>query len=183
MQQYYDENIFSQSVVIQTLYENYATALFAYLRFYCPSREDAEDLLLETFLQALESTSFISLSPEKQRSWLYSVAHHKVVDRFRQKARREHIGLDLVAEAIFANDEHTPEYLALKREEYQQVLRAVQHLGVDQQEILRLRFANGLRCTEIATLLGKKEGTIRSLLSRTINLLRTTYRHLEEGTK
>lgn len=183
MQQYYEENMFSQSRIIQNLYEHYATALFAYLRLYCSSREDAEDLLLETFLQAFESSSFLALSPEKQRSWLYSVAHHKVVDRFRQRARRVHIGLDLITEAIFIDDEHTPESLTLKREEYQQLLAAVQLLSVEQQEVLRLRFANGLRCTEIALLLDKKEGTVRSLLSRTINLLRATYRHLEEGTK
>lgn len=183
MQQYSKENMFTPTGIIQKLYEHHATALFAYLRLYCPSREDAEDLLLETFLQALESPSFIAVSPEKQRSWLYSVARHKVIDRFRQKARRQQIGLDLVTEVVFADDEHTPEYSALRQEEYQQILRAVQSLGEDQQEILRLRFANGLRCTEIATLLGKKEGTVRSLLSRTINLLRTTYRRLEEGTK
>jgi RNA polymerase sigma factor (sigma-70 family) len=51
----------------------------------------------------------------------------------------------------------------------------LQHLSEIQQEVLQLRFIGGLRCTEIALLLKKREGTIRSILSRALNELRKYY--------
>ena len=45
--------------------------------------------------------------------------------------------------------------------------------------ILKLRFVNGLRSPEIASLVGKSETAVRSLLSRTLNQLRMFYG--EEG--
>jgi RNA polymerase sigma-70 factor (ECF subfamily) len=49
-----------------------------------------------------------------------------------------------------------------------------------QQQILRLRFADGLRTREIAERLEKSDGAIRSLLLRSLHLLRHLYTHEEE---
>ena len=43
------------------------------------------------------------------------------------------------------------------------------------QMVLRLRFGNGLRCTQIAGMLGKREGAVRMHLSRALHLLRSLY--------
>jgi RNA polymerase sigma-70 factor, ECF subfamily len=51
----------------------------------------------------------------------------------------------------------------------------LQRLSAVQQEVLQLRFIGGLRCTEIAVLLNKREGAIRSILSRALNGLRKYY--------
>jgi len=57
----------------------------------------------------------------------------------------------------------------------------VQSLSALQQETLRLRFADNLRCAEIATRIGKREGAVRVLLSRTLNALRRLYERPQEG--
>jgi DNA-directed RNA polymerase specialized sigma24 family protein len=44
-----------------------------------------------------------------------------------------------------------------------------------QQQVVKLRFFGGLRCAEIAAVLGKREGTVRVLLSRALNLLRALH--------
>ena len=44
-----------------------------------------------------------------------------------------------------------------------------------QQRLLQIRFGEGLRFSEIAVLLNKREATVRKLCSRTIALLRTIY--------
>jgi len=49
-----------------------------------------------------------------------------------------------------------------------------------QQEILRLRFAQGLKCSEIAQKLNKSHPAIRTMLSRSLNFLRDIYKQNRE---
>lgn len=51
----------------------------------------------------------------------------------------------------------------------------------DAQELLRLRYCDGLRFYEIATMLEKPEGTVRKLMVRTLRQLRHIYDRLEGG--
>ena len=155
------------------LYQRHGAAIFAYLRLHAPSWEDAEDLLLEVFLAALESEHLQTLPEEMHLAWLRQVAHHKLVDHLRRTNRRASVPLDGLAEVV--DEAPTPEQAALRQEEHQKVRAAVQRLPTLQQQVLRLRFGDGLRSAQIAVLLGKREDAVRQLLSRTINRLRTLY--------
>jgi RNA polymerase sigma-70 factor (ECF subfamily) len=166
---------------LATLYQCFAPVLFAYLYHHTSSREDAEDLLLEVFLAALENDSFGKLDAREQESWLWSVAHNKMIDHYRRTARRSGVQLDLVLDNLYERDEYAPEHVTLRHEEYAHLRATIQTLPELQQEILRLRFANDLRCSEIAAVLQKSEGAIRMLLSRTMKLLRTIYAKEERG--
>jgi RNA polymerase sigma factor (sigma-70 family) len=154
------------------LYQRHAAAIFAYLRLHAPSWEDAEDLLLEVFLAALESERLQSLPEEKHLAWLRQVAHHKLVDHLRRTNRRASVPLEGLAEVV-EDEALTPEQATVRQEEHQQVRAAVQRLPTLYQQVLRLRFGDGLRCAQIALLLGKREDAVRQLLARTINRLRT----------
>lgn len=166
---------------LATLYQRFAPVLFAYLYRHTSSREDAEDLMLEVFLAALEYAGFAVLSVKEQEGWLWSVARNKMVDHYRRNARRPGIQLDLVLDDLFERDEYAPEHVTLRREEYERLRATIKTLPELQQEVLRLRFANDLHCSEIATVLQKSEGAIRMLLSRTMKLLRTVYAKEERG--
>ncbi len=54
---------------IARLYELHATAIFAYLRRQTPSREDAEDILVEVFAAAVEYAAFDRLGEKEQVAW------------------------------------------------------------------------------------------------------------------
>lgn len=170
-----DQFVVDEPAATSTLYRCHAPALLTYLRLHTPSREDAEDLLVDTFLAALENTHFSRLSEEEQRRWLWRVAHNKVADCYRGTARRTQVPLDQIAETIFDEEERAPEEVALRDDAYRHLRECIKHLPQLQQQVLRLRFVNGMRCTEIATLLGKRDGAVRMLLSRTLNLLRSLY--------
>jgi DNA-directed RNA polymerase specialized sigma24 family protein len=49
--------------------------------------------------------------------------------------------------------------------------------------VMCLRFGYNLRCAEIASILGKQESAVRTMLSRTINLLRDVYKQTVGGTE
>jgi RNA polymerase sigma factor (sigma-70 family) len=162
------------------LFHRHAPSLFAYLRQHTASREDAEDLLHEIFAAALERPEFGLLSDAEQTLWLWRVTRNKTVDTYRRKTRRPSLALDDVADELYAGDEQSPEYTLLRREEYARLLAALEQLPEIQQEALRLRFVNELPCADVAKALGKREGAIRSILSRAIGHLRTIYASKKE---
>lgn len=172
----------SSEPVAAQWYRRNAPTLLTYLRLHMPSREDAEDMLVEVFLAALERDYFETLGDGEQRLWLWRVAHNKVADYYRAHQRRQPLSLDELAETTFEDEERAPEQLSLRGEEHAQLHHSIRRLSTLQQEVLRLRFVNGLHCAEIAVLLGKREGAVRMLLSRTLNLLRTFYEN-QRGTE
>ncbi|QBD79691.1 sigma-70 family RNA polymerase sigma factor [Ktedonosporobacter rubrisoli] len=149
-----------------------------YLCRQVPLREDAEDVLLEVFQAAVESEILPTLKEGKQRTWLWSTAHNKVADHYRRKSRRPNLslGLEEMAEVLDADDSSVPELVALRKEAYAELRTYIVSLPELQQEILHLRFAHGLNCSEIAQQLGKNHGATRTMLSRSLNHLRSIYR-------
>ncbi len=159
------------------LYERYSKVIFGYLRLHMHSPEDAEDLLLDVFLAALEHDNLASFSPGEQLAWLKRVAHNKLVNVYRQASRSPHTALNAIEEPIL--EEEGPEYLALQQEQRRQVQASVKTLPMLQQHILQLRYGDGLRCSEIALLLNKREEAVRKILSRTILHLRQIHQQIE----
>ena len=158
-----------------SLYQLYAPALFEYIRRHAPDLTDAEDILAEVFTSALRQ-DLTTLTPGEQRAWLWTVARNKVNDQYRQGQRRQQVSLESLGEiGEMLQDGTTPEQLALRQEEAVSLRSCLQRLSAEQQEVLQLRFIGGLRCTEIAALLKKRDGTIRSILSRALNELRNYY--------
>ena len=160
---------------VAILYQRYSATIFTYLRQHTASREDAEDVLVEVFVAALEYEQLAAMSEKEQSAWLWRVAHNKAIDAYRRSKHRQSIDLEQIADSAFDDDELAPEQVALREEEYANLRTHLESLSEVQQEILRLRFANDLRCTEIAARMGKREGAVRVMLSRTLNLLRGIY--------
>ncbi|HEY7418640.1 MAG TPA: RNA polymerase sigma factor [Ktedonobacteraceae bacterium] len=163
------------------LFHRYAPSLFAYLRQHTASREDAEDLLHEVFAAVLEQPDFDLLNASEQELWLWRVTRNKTVDTYRRKIRHPSLALDYAAKDLYAEDELSPESVLLRSEEYAGLLSALERLPTLQQEVLRLRFVNELPFAEVAKALGKREGTVRSILSRSLARLRTIYNNKREA--
>jgi RNA polymerase sigma-70 factor (ECF subfamily) len=75
----------------------------------------------------------------------------------------------------FDADLITPEKAIVEREEVELLRSHLSALPELQQQVLQLRFGDGLRTKEIASRLHKSDGAIRSLLLRSLNLLRDLY--------
>jgi RNA polymerase sigma-70 factor (ECF subfamily) len=73
------------------------------------------------------------------------------------------------------DDEPTPEEQVLRCETHERLHTALAQLPPLQQEIVRLRYGNGLRFAEIASLLNKSEGTVRKMMVRILRQLRNIY--------
>lgn len=161
---------------VALLYQRHASTIFLAIRRRIFSLEDAEDITLEVFLAAVENEETLaSLSDELQLAWLRRVARNKMVDHYRRSAHRQALALEEITDMLNEDESQEPEPHLLRREEYALLRRRLASLPPQQQEILHLRFAGGLRSREIASLLHKREGTVRSMLARSLNFLRSVY--------
>jgi DNA-directed RNA polymerase specialized sigma24 family protein len=68
-----------------TLYERFAETILAYVCQQVSNRQDAEDLLLEVFLAAVQNPLLTRLPVARQLAWLQRVARSKVIDHYRQQ--------------------------------------------------------------------------------------------------
>ena len=157
------------------LYRKHAPGLLSYVRMRITSEEDAEDLVVEVFVAAIENAKFAALAEKEKQLWLWRVARNKVIDTYRRTKTRQNVTLEHVAEGLFEDEMASPEYIALRQEDYMDLYIHLQSLPPLQQQILRMRFGQGLSCSEIATTLGKQENVVRVTLSRSLNLLRKIY--------
>lgn len=177
--------VYQQAIVpaddpLAALYQKHAALILAYFDRRVASKEDAEDLLLEVFLAALENQAWLTLTNGEQLAWLYRVAHNKCVDYYRRNTRHPALPLQMFQETL-EEDYFMPENLTLRQEEWDMLRREIAALPAFQQEVLRLRFAYGLHTKEIAQQLKKTDAAIRNLLSRTLNHLRRSYDSQHEG--
>jgi RNA polymerase sigma factor (sigma-70 family) len=158
-------------------YQLHAIPLLAYIRQHVPSREDAEDIVVETFIAALEQKGFspYALTEQEQLAWLRRVAYHKCIDLYRRSARRPAVPMEETAEILFEDERLSPDQVALRNEDNEMLHLWLSQLPEHYQTVVRLRFANNMRSTEISRLLNKSEGAIRVILSRALNTLRDLY--------
>ncbi len=157
------------------LYESHAPVVLTYLLRQLGSREEAEDVLLEVFAVVVEKEATLRRDERAVRAWILALARNKVVDYYRRARRRSHVPLTNVEEHIYEAEEREPEQAFLRQEAYTQLQAQVRKLPKAQQEVLQLRFAEGLSCGEIAQVIGRSEKATRALLYRTLKHLRGIY--------
>ncbi len=168
-----------QNGVESTLYDRFAATILAYLCQLVSNRQDAEDLLLEVFMAACKNEMLSELPAGRQLAWLRRVARNKAVDRYRHTARLTMLPLEQARET--EDEGLTLEQHAERRETYERLSQAFGQLSPIQQELIRLRYGRDLRLTQIAEMFEKPEGTVRKLLSRTLQRLRQLYEQRERG--
>jgi RNA polymerase sigma-70 factor, ECF subfamily len=165
---------------IEALYHRHIQDILRYVHRYIFSKEDVDDLAVEVFLAAIESSVLLKLNAEEQFAWLQRVARNKVIDYQRRAVKRPAVALEEALDSPFDTDCFTPEQAVVKQEELELLRVHVSGLPELHRQILQLRFGDGLRTKEIASKLHRSDGAIRSLLLRSLNLLRTCYNSREE---
>jgi RNA polymerase sigma factor (sigma-70 family) len=163
------------------LYDCYAHRILAYVSRFALSEQDADDLVLEVLLAAMEKPVWITWSEGEQLAWLQRIAHNKAVDHYRRATRHPSLPLDHIATLLYAEEGSTPEAVALRHEDARQLRAHLSQLSELQQEILHLRFGHDLRSKEIARRLHTSDATVRVSLSRALEHLRRIYHSQKKG--
>ncbi len=153
---------------LAAIYDEYYQLIYRYVYRQVGDVETARDLTAEVFHRLLR-TAQSGRSPDRHpKAWLYRTAHNIVVDHYRRQQHRRHLPLD--EELVDTDDD--PAGTAERRLAGAQVRAALRHLTPDQQQVIVLKFLEGLSNQEVAAVLDKPVGAVKSLQHRALAALR-----------
>lgn len=152
------------------LYEQYVERIFNYVYYRTGNQHDAEDLTAKVFFRAMRRIPDYEERGLPVSAWLYRIAHNLVANWHRDRGRRPEISLDEGYAAI-PHSEH-PEVTLLHIEEQNDLLRIIQELPAERQQLIILKFVEHLSNAEIGQIMGRTEGAVKSLYHRTLLSLR-----------
>jgi RNA polymerase sigma-70 factor (ECF subfamily) len=150
------------------IFDEYHEPIYRFVASRVRRPSDAEDLTQLIFVKVLEALPRYTARGIPFGGWLFRLARNAVIDYTR--TRREHLELDAAGER--PSGEPGPEASAVRRQELDEVARALTFLTDEQREVIALRFFAGLSAREAAVAMDKQEGTIRGLQFRAIAALR-----------
>jgi RNA polymerase sigma factor (sigma-70 family) len=146
----------------EELYDGLAPAVLGYLR--ANGAPDPEDVLGEVFLQVARDIPRFEGEEPGFRSWVFTIAHHRLIDARRHSARRP---VELSAEPPEPG-EHADDAAdqALAQIGLDEVTRILEGLSPDQREVLLLRVVGDLTVEDTAQAVGKRPGAVKALQRR-----------------
>jgi RNA polymerase sigma-70 factor, ECF subfamily len=155
------------------IFQGHRDPVFAYLVGRTGDREEARDLLQETFLRAWRNAPTLEeLEPRRQRAWLFTVARNLLTDTYRGRAVRAEAAAHLArAGDGTAPPDEEPAARAEAAERMARLQAAIRDLPEDWRVPLVMQTLGGLNSTEIGALLGDPPGTVRYRLSMARNRL------------
>ena len=150
---------------LEELYLIHFDRIYSYLHVSVGNRHDAEDLTTQTFLKMLESIGRFRWQSAPFSAWLFRIAHNLAMDHFRATKRWQ--PEETVPEPD-ADDSTSAEAGALESIGRKSMLELIEELSPEQQQVLTLKFVFNFANAEVATILGKTEGAIKSLQHRAL---------------
>jgi RNA polymerase sigma-70 factor (ECF subfamily) len=162
------------------LYDLYYPKIFGYVLRRTANLEAAQDITSETFFNALRKLWQFRWRNISFSAWLYKIATNEINQYFRKAEYKKSASLEELQEQGFEPiSSHNPESELIeaqeKLEQHQDFLEIqvkIVRLPAKYQEVITLRFFEQKQIKEISEILGKKEGTVKSLLHRAVEKLR-----------
>jgi RNA polymerase sigma-70 factor (ECF subfamily) len=150
---------------LEELYLIHFDRIYSYLHMSVGNKHDAEDLTTQTFLKMLESIKRFRWQSAPFSAWLFRIAHNLAMDHFR--ARRRWQPEAEVPEPPGA-EEPSAELEAMQTIGRQSMMELIEKLSPEQQQVLTLKFVFNFANADVATILEKTEGAIKSLQHRAL---------------
>jgi len=151
---------------LTALIDRYAASVHAYLLRYSNSREDADDLLQETWMRVARSARSFDTA-RRFRSWIYGIATNLARDLFRRRMTR-----DRALRTLSMAPPATPSADSADRGELRE---RIAELPENMRAALLLRYYEGMSEAEMAEVLNVPRGTVKSRLHAALRRLRGEY--------
>lgn len=140
--------------------EEYADMVKRVCFYHLKNQADTEDVFQNVFLKYMLHEEPFN-SREHEKSWLLRVAINACKDYLKSFFRRSVVSLEVLNEIEVE-----------ERESHREVLEAVLSLPVKYKDAIYLHYYEGYSAAEIGKIIGKKENTVYSLLSRGREMLK-----------
>jgi RNA polymerase sigma-70 factor (ECF subfamily) len=150
---------------LEELYLIHFDRIYSYLHMSVGNKHDAEDLTTQTFLKMLESIKRFRWQSAPFSAWLFRIAHNLAMDHFRAR-RRWQPEADVPEPP--GSEEPSAELEAMQTIGRQSMMELIDTLSPEQQQVLTLKFVFNFANADVATILEKTEGAIKSLQHRAL---------------
>lgn len=150
---------------VSEFYKSNSAKILSYLTKKVPSKEDAEDILNDVFFEAIDSLQFLK-KDENLDSWLYRIAHNKMVDFYRKRKIKSLIISQIPYLEIIDKEVHQPEFQYEKNRIRDKIESTLLQLSEKYQRILRLHYEEEMSVKDIAINLNMTFKATESLLFR-----------------
>ena len=143
------------------VYTLFAPAVLGYFRGH--GVRDADDLTGDVFVKVTENLSRFRGNDAALRRWVFTIAHHRMVDEFRRAGRSScTVEFDENRRAVSEID---PLDAVL--------VRAISELTAEQREVIVLRFVADLSLDDVAKITGRRTGAVKMAQARGLTALQT----------
>jgi RNA polymerase sigma-70 factor, ECF subfamily len=159
---------------LEELYLIHFDRIYSYLHVSVGNRHDAEDLTTQTFLKMLEKIGSFKWRSAPFSAWLFRIAHNLAMDHFRSRRRWQ--PEEEVPEPP-GDEEPSAELVAMRTIGRESMLKLIDRLSPEQQQVLTLKFVFNLPNAEVAAILDKTEGAVKSLQHRALVSLQKQIAH------
>ena len=151
------------------IYKELAPGVIGYLRGQ--SAPDPEDLAGDVFLEVVRDVHRFEGDHDQFRSWVFSIAHFRLLDARRREGRRpvRPASPDALSDRGGVGNSEDEALAALG---VQRVERLLKVLSPDQRDVLLLRIVGDLSVEQVGVALGKRPGAVRVLQHRGLVRLR-----------
>lgn len=152
------------------LYEQHVKRIYNYIYYRTGSEVEAEDLTARVFHRAFGRIDRYVDKGVPFSAWLYRIAHNLTANWYRDTQRRRELSLDDSFD--LPQQGELPERTLEENQEKEYLLAAIRRLPADRQQLLLLKYLEDLSNNQIAKIMGRTEGAIKSLYHRSLISLR-----------
>ena len=159
---------------LEVLYERYSGAVYSLAVHMLRDRGAAEEVAQDAFFNVWRRASSFRPERGKVTAWLFSIAHHRVIDEVRRRRRREQTqvfhDVDLINQP--ADETGDPVMYAMLQVKRSILKEAMEALRPEQRDVVVLAYYGGLTHTEIAHRLSQPLGTVKTRMRLALKKLR-----------
>ena len=141
-------------------YEQLASAVRGYFRGR--GARDPNDLTGDVFVSVTRGLGSFHGDADALRRWVFTIAHHRMVDEYRSSQHDRHVWMAEVPDAPHAD---------VTAGDDDDLTRALAMLSDEQREVVVLRFVADLAVKDVARIVGKRQGAVKMLQARGLERL------------
>ena len=172
----------TDKTAFSALFRRHYDEIYRYCARRLPERGTAEDVTSQVFLKMLKNFDSFTGDETGFRCWLFRIACNEVNSFYRRSARHSK-AMDKLRQQPHQQDTAADESSDPENQEKIEFLKtAIGQLKSDHQNILTLRYFQGLNSEQIGEVLRMNPATVRSQLSRSLKKLKKLYRLRQQQT-
>ena len=150
------------------LYLAYESAIYAFALKKLNDTQAAADIVHEVMIAVWKGAAGFQ-GKSRVKSWLFGIAHNKIVDHLRKSIRHE---ADELEDDLLEDEAETSEQLVEAAQNSRFLAHCLEKLSDLHQQVVHLAFFEDMSYGEIAGIIGKPEGTVKTRMYHARQLLK-----------